>query len=118
MKAQHLLILFLLLAPFYGMGQSVLELEASQSMSIAGKGPGQDAAINPYAAGNSIGIVENIGKHPFTIRIQKEGQVLETISIDSKEVKEVKLLKGYEMYFDATTKARAKVDFKELRDTN
>lgn len=93
--------------------QTILELDNNQSMCIAGKGTGQDGAINPYLdAKLSYGIVENIGKNDFSIRIQKSGKIIREITIKSEETKTVKLLKGHEMYFDTDSKAKAKVDFK------
>ena len=110
-------ILFILLIAQYNISaqEAILELEPSQSMSITGKGAGQDAAINPFSDRNSIGIVENIGENDFTIRVQnKEGKVIESIIIKPNTTKEIRLLKGYELYFDSTMKAKAKVGFKEL----
>lgn len=81
MKKIHFLLLFLFLITYNVYGQSIFELSPSQNMSITGKGPGQDAAINPYSDTNSIGIIDNIGKNNFTIRIQAKGEVVKMISI-------------------------------------
>lgn len=116
MKKLFFSFLVLLLTIGTVFGQAVLELEPSQSMSITGKGPGQDAAINPYLDVSSIGVVENIGKNDFVIRIQKKGEVLEEITISPGETKEVILLKGHELYFDSKLKARAKIYFKKQTD--
>lgn len=91
--------------------ENVISLGPSESMSIAGKGPGQDAAINPYIDGNSIARIQNISKNPFSIRIQKEGEILKTISIKPKQTIEVKLHKGDELYFDSELPAKARVEF-------
>jgi len=111
MKKIVLLIAITLLG-YNGFAQSILELEPSTSMCITGKGKGQDGAINPYIKSDSYGIVENIGKNEFSIRIQKEGKIIKEITVKPKETKKVELLKGYEMYFDNTLKAKAKVSFK------
>lgn len=113
MKNLLLSALVLLLATVTVQAQNVLELKPSQSMSIAGKGPGQDAAINPYADGESIAIVENLGENEFSIRIQKKGEILKMSTVPPGETKEVMLLKGYELYFDAEKRATAKVYFKK-----
>ncbi len=109
------LILGLLLIgmPFNASAQSIFELSPSQSMSITGKGQGQDAAINPYSSENSVGIIENIGENSFVIRIQKAGAVIKMITINAMETKEVSLIKGYELYLDSELQARAKVTFKK-----
>lgn len=109
------LVLFIHQASF---AQAELELKPNQSMSIAGKGPGQDGAINPYLGQDSYAIVENIGKNEFSIRVQKAGRILETIPIQKGEVKKVTLLAGYEMYFDTDSggKARAKVSFEKIEE--
>ena len=96
--------------------QTKFELKPSQSMLMTGKGPGQDGAINPYYGQNCMAIVENIGRSSFSIRIQQKGKIIETIPIAGKETKKVKLLKGYELYFDTNPdeKIKVKLDFKKL----
>ena len=96
--------------------QAEFELKPSQSMSITGKGPGQDAMKNPYDGQNCFVIVENIGKRQFSIRTQKDGKIIETITIKKAEIKKVTLLKGYELYLDTNSKgkAKAKVEFEKL----
>ncbi len=113
---KHLLFILLLLAPFIGFSQSVLELDPSQSMCISGKGTGQDAAINPYLSTNSIGTIENLGANPFSIRIQQDGEILQTSTIEPGAIMAVKLLQGHELYFDSEMKTMAKIGFKELNE--
>lgn len=98
--------------------QDTLEIDPGRSMSIAGKGPGQDGAINPFLGQDSYALVENIGATEFSIRIQKEGKVIKTIPIKKGEVKKVTLLVGYEMYFDTASggKAIARVDFEKMEE--
>lgn len=90
---------------------STLELSPEQSMLITGKGPGQDAAINPYTDTDSFAIVNNIVDNDFEIRIQSEGKIIEIIKIKSKTTKKVLLNKGYELYLDTNFKSKAKVEF-------
>ena len=97
----------------YTLGQDIIELENSQSMCITGKGTGQDAAINPYSGTNSFAIVENVGSHPFSIRVQKEKTILKEIIVKPKETKKVTLLKAYELYFDSDKPTKAKVSFEK-----
>lgn len=111
MKKIYLLLGLLLLTGVSGFSQAIIELDGTQSMSIAGKGPGQDAAINPYLGSDSIAIVKNVGDNRFSIRIQQQGKILETIEIKPNDTEKVMLLKGYEMYFDSEADAKAKVDF-------
>ncbi|MDO1500082.1 hypothetical protein Q2T40_08050 [Winogradskyella maritima] len=114
MKKALLLLSLMFLGSNISLAQDIIELEPTDSMSIAGKGPGQDAAINPYLGMDSVAIVENIGKNEFSIRLQKKGAILKTISIKKGEKKKVELLKGVEMYFDAEDYAKAKVEFKPI----
>lgn len=94
--------------------QAEFELDPNQSMSITGKGPGQDAAKNPFDGQNCFAIIENIGKMEFSIRTQQNGKIVETIPIKKGEIKKVKLLKGYELYLDSNSKAKAKVEFEKM----
>lgn len=112
---KYLLVFFMFLTlQIYAQDKNILELSPSQSMCITGKGQGQDGAINPYINENSsIGVVKNLGKNEFSIRIQKEGKIIDEVLIQPKEKKEVELLKGYEMYFDSKKRAKAKVTFKK-----
>lgn len=98
--------------------QVEFELKPSQSMSITGKGQGQDATKNPYDGQNCYAIVENIGKRKFKIRTQQNGKIKETIAINKGEIKKVTLLKGYELYLDTNSKGKAKasVVFEKMKD--
>lgn len=102
---------FLLLTSFYVNSQDIIELDPLQSMSITGKGPGQDAAINPFVNTKSTVIVENIGENDFSIRIQIEKEVIKEITIKPEETKEINLKKEYQVYFDSKRKTKAKVSF-------
>ncbi|TCK68796.1 hypothetical protein DFQ05_0306 [Winogradskyella wandonensis] len=114
MKKINFFFLVLILTTSAINSQTVLNLEPIQSMCIAGKGPGQDGAINPYLGKDCISIVENIGKNDFSIRIQEEGKIIKTIAIKPQEKKNIPLLKGQVLYFDTEKSAIAKVDFKQV----
>lgn len=116
MQKLLLLLAVIILAQYEVTSQSIIELDPKSNMSITGKGPGQDAAINPYLGTDCFGIVKNIGKNNFVIRIQKDGKILEQISVKPKENKKIVLLKGYELYLDSTLKAKAKVVFSKKTD--
>lgn len=115
MKQFFLIFFALLLLQACKPSQSIFELSPNQSMSITGKGPGQDAAFNPYLGQSSIGIVKNLGESSFTIRIQKDGAIIEQIVIKPSEKKEIKLLEGYELYLDSEKVSKARVQFKPYR---
>jgi len=83
-------------------------------MLMTGKGAGQDAAINPYTGEDCYVVVENIGSKEFSIRIQKDGEILQTVPISKKEEKKVTLPKGYELYLDSEAKAKARVNFEKM----
>ena len=96
--------------------QTEFVLEPSQSMIMTGKGPGQDATINPYIDQDCNAIIKNIGNRSFSIRVQNNGKIVEEIAILKGEVKKVKLLKGYELYLDPNPegKTKASVDYEKL----
>lgn len=114
----RLCVLLLSLALFQSCSTdySVIELGATQSMSITGKGYGQDAVLNPYTNTNSLAIVRNMGPHPFMIRIQQQDEIIEEISIDAKESQEILLKKGRVIFFDSDRPSKAKVRFRKYRD--
>lgn len=88
--------------------QVVFELDSNQSMLMFGKGPGQDATINPFEGEDCYAIVKNLGNEIFSVRIQNNGQVVEILSVNIKETKKIRLLVGHELYLDAETKNKAK----------
>ena len=93
--------------------QDVIVLDDNQSMSITGKGPGQDAAINPYIGSDSYAIIKNIAGAPFEARVQQNGKIISIVKIlRGKEVK-LKLLKGHELYFDSTKKSKVSIKFEK-----
>jgi hypothetical protein len=116
MKKLILIFCVTILSQYDTFAQTKFELNPSQSMSITGKGIGQDAAKNPFDGQNCFAIVENIGKRQFSIRTQKNGEIIESILINAGETKKVKLLLGYELYFDTNDKGKAKatVDFEKI----
>jgi hypothetical protein len=116
MKKLIIILFVTLFTQYETFAQAEFELKPSQSMSITGKGPGQDATKNPYDGQNCYAIVENIGKGEFYIRMQQNGKIIESIPIKKGEIKKVKLLKGYELYLDTNSKgkAKAKVEFEKM----
>ena len=108
MKTLILVISLVFLTYFEITAQTEFVLEPSQSMIMTGKGSGQDATINPYFGNDCYALVKNIGKRQFTIRVQKEGKIIEEIAIMKDELKKVKLLKGYELYLDPNPEGIAK----------
>ena len=83
-------------------------------MSITGKGPGQDAVKNPYAKGDSIAVISNIGVNSFEIRIETNGVKVKRATINPNETKEVELLRGQQLYFDSRLKTKATIKFKAI----
>jgi hypothetical protein len=100
-----------------GVAQTRFTLDPAQSMIMTGKGPGQDATINPYFGEDCYAVVRNIGKREFSIRVQQQGRIIMEIPIQSGEVKRVKLLKGHELYLDPNKDgvAKAEVDYEKLK---
>lgn len=105
--------LSLLLALSCGSKSTVIDLPASQSMLITGKGPGQDAAINPFSGENSIAVVNNLGTAAFSVRVQDKAGNYEEFIIHPGESREIFLLAGKELYLDSNLKTRARVSFRK-----
>ena len=116
MRILTLIISFVLLFHFDAKAQTEFVLEPSQSMIMTGKGPGQDATINPYLGEDCFAIIKNIGKRMFTVRVQQNGTIIKEISILKGDQIKVLLLKGYELYLDPNLKgiAKASVDYEKI----
>ena len=89
--------------------QVEFELKPSQSMCITGKGPGQDAANNPFEGEDCLVLVKNIGTLRFAVRTQQKGQNnLKTQNVDPDTTKTILLPKGHELYLDTNNQGMAK----------
>ncbi|WP_019037344.1 hypothetical protein [Psychroflexus tropicus] len=78
-------------------------------MAITGKGPGQDAAINPYEGQDCLVLIENIGAVSFSARIQQKGQKdLSSKNIAPGTSQTLSLPKDYELYLDTTDEGTGK----------
>jgi hypothetical protein len=108
MKSLIVILCLFCFTQYETFAQVEFDLSPSQSMSITGKGMGQDATKNPYDGQNCFAIIENIGKREFFIRAQQNGKIIETIPIKKGEIKKVTLLKEYELYLDTRSKGKAK----------
>ncbi len=114
---EHLIfICFLLSLPILTQAQTEFDLDPSQSMLMTGKGTGQDGTINPFNGEDCNAIIENLGSRKFSIRIQKEGNIIDTITIFKNQTKKIKLLKDQELYLDPNPggKTKARVDYEKL----
>ncbi len=82
---------------------------------MTGEGAGQDGTVNPYEGEDCNAIVENKGATSFSVRIQQDGKVLESIPVLKGEGKKIILLKGQEIYLDAEAggKVFASVDYEK-----
>ncbi|MBN3519726.1 hypothetical protein JYB62_06895 [Algoriphagus lutimaris] len=116
MKLLFLLLCLTFVTTYEVFAQTVFVLKPSQSMIITGKGPGQDATINPYRGQDCYAIVENIGDRQFSVRIQQDGKIINEITILKGESKKIKLLKDHELYLDPNPKgtAKASVDYEKI----
>jgi PBP1b-binding outer membrane lipoprotein LpoB len=94
--------------------ESIFELSPQQSMSITGKGPGQDAAFNPYGDMKSMASVKNLGKNSFTVRLQANGKIIDTVEVKPKMKEAFVLERGYELYLDSEQRGKAKVTFEKI----
>lgn len=114
MKTALLLTMFVLLIQACSSSQTYLELTPEQSMLITGKGPGQDAAINPYQGDKSVALVKNLEGARFNVRIQRDGKIIDQVEVRLNEIKEFTLEAEDELYLDTEVNAKASVRFKKL----
>lgn len=108
MKNRLLIGLFLFFLKGEVFAQTSFELAPNQSMLLYGKGPGQDATINPYDGQDCYAIVENFGEVPFTVRVQQQKTIIDIIALPAKTTKKILLLQGHALYLDPASKAVAK----------
>ncbi|RZS90564.1 hypothetical protein [Aquimarina brevivitae] len=108
MKKIIIVFLLILFIHLDAKAQTDFVLEPSQSMIMTGKGPGQDATINPYFGKECYSVVTNTGKREFSIRVQQDDKIIKEIAIAKGEVKKVKLLKDHELYLDPNPNGIAK----------
>ena len=109
MKALILFLTLTFLVHHETVAQDDFELEPYQTMLMTGKGPGQDGSINPYYGQDCYAIVENIGVGEFSIRIQRNGEIIRTLPVKKGELMKLRLLKDHRLYFDAEAKDKVKV---------
>ncbi len=117
---KNILFTLLLLFVLYSetTAQTDILLDPRQSMLMTGKGPGQDATINPYDGEDCIAIVQNIGEGKFSIRIEQKGKRIQIIPVEKNETKRLKFLKDYELYLDTDSKklVKARVDYEPIEE--
>lgn len=115
---RKLLLITILLVCFQSKiyAQTVFEIDGSQRMLMTGKGPGQDATINPFQGEDCYAVIENLGEELFSVRIQEKEKIIEIIKVEPKKVKKIKLLSNQELYLDGETnnKAKASVYYQEI----
>lgn len=88
---KNLLLIILIVAGFQTKikAQAVFELEGNQSMLMIGKGPGQDATINPLQGEDCYAIIENLGVELFSVRIQQHGKIIAIMPVKPKKQKKL-----------------------------
>ncbi|WP_298354021.1 hypothetical protein [uncultured Dokdonia sp.] len=118
MKTFLLLICLTFLGQLDSFAQETVEIGASESMLLTGKGQGQDGVINPYDGKECYAIISNSGSSHFILRIQQEGKIIDTIEISSHTPEKIKLLKNYELYIDAGPElgVTATITFEPLKE--
>ncbi len=85
-------------------------------MLITGKGPGQDATINPFQKEDCYAVIENLGMELFSLRIQQNGQRIKITPVTSNKIEKIKLMQGQELYFDSESKkpAKARISYQKI----
>ena len=116
MRFSFYLVLVFFFISLMSFGQS-FELTNGQSMCMIGKGPGQDATINPYAEEDySYALVENIGAVAFQIRIESVEKELRQFLIKPSALIVIKLYSDIVLYFDALTTEKVKATIRYTLD--
>lgn len=116
MRFSFYLVLVFFFISLMSFGQS-FELTNGQSMCMIGKGPGQDATINPYAEEDySYALVENIGAVAFQISIESLEKELRQFLIKPNALVVIKLYSDNVLYFDALTTEKVKASIKYTLD--
>lgn len=116
MRFSFCLVIIFFFISFMSFGQS-FELNNGQSMCMIGKGPGQDATINPYAEEDySYALVENIGAVAFQIRIESVEKELRQFLIKPSALIVIKLYSDNVLYFDALTIEKVKATIRYTLD--
>jgi len=101
---------------FNSSAQTFFELDGQQSMLMTGKGPGQDATINPFEGEDCYVLVQNLGAELFSVRIQYKGEVVELTKVHPSQTKKIKLLMGQELYLDPEPRknTRASIAYQKI----
>ena len=117
MRTLTTLIFLTFLSPLQTIAQTEITIDPVQSMIMTGKGPGQDATINPFIGEDCFAIVKNIGERALFIRIQKEGKVVKEIQVPKKKQRKIELLKDQELYIDPNPKGvtRASIKYDKIK---
>ena len=92
------------------------ELKNGRSMCMLGKGPGQDATINPYFGQDAYAIIQNVGAVVFGVRIESQTHGVQEITIQPKEVCKLLMTKNSILYFDAIEKDIATAQIHYVKD--
>lgn len=116
MKNRLLIGLFLFFLKGEVFAQTSFELAPNQSMLLYGKGPGQDATINPYDGEDCYALIENFSTVPFSVRIQQQKTIFYSITIPSKTTKKIRLRQGHALYLDPASKlvAKARIQYEAM----
>lgn len=112
-KYIFLFVMLFALQSYAQKDKTIFNLKPSQNMLMTGKGQGQDGAINPYMDGNSIAIIENLGKNSFSVRIQYRGEIVKTFVVEANKKTKTSLRKGFELYFDTEKETTVKLEFQD-----
>jgi len=116
MKNIFLIFVLILSSQIELKAQTVFELNSNQSMLMFGKGPGQDATINPFEGEDCYAVIKNIGNESFSARVQQKGKIIEILPVYPNQTKKVKLLVGDELYLDYENqnKAKASIEYEKI----
>lgn len=116
MKKIFFQIIVLFSLYFNSFAQAIFELDGQQSMLMTGKGPGQDATINPFEGEDCYVLIQNLGQELFSVRIQYKGEVVNITYVNPSQIKKIKLLMGQELYLDPEPrkKSKASVSYQKI----
>ena len=111
-------VLLLALASGWSHAQEFFELTPGQSMLMHGKGPGQDATVNPFEGQDCLVKLNNLGETALTVRIQFQGEVSTLQELPAGTGQLFLFPANHELYLDGTSAelAQVTVDYVPMED--
>jgi|GEM_PF-91097 len=89
--------------------QVYFDVAPGQSMLMHGKGPGQDATINPFDGEDCEVIIDNLGAVQVNVRVQFKGNIIQNTVVSAGTKSRISLPAKHELYIDGTAEELASI---------